>query len=92
MSRPSFSLRKISLIASTALAFFLSPAHAQLTIEISGSGANRIPVAIADFVGEAGLSRALTSVVRSDLERSGLFRLINAGGTMDESTSPVFAD
>ena len=92
MSRPSFSLRKISLIASTALAFFLSPAHAQLTIEISGSGANRIPVAIADFVGEAGLSRALTSVVRSDLERSGLFRLIDAGGTMDESTSPVFAD
>ena len=92
MSRPSFSLRKISLIASAALAFFLSPAHAQLTIEISGSGANRIPVAIADFVGEAGLSRALTSIVRSDLERSGLFRLIDAGGTMDESTSPVFAD
>ena len=83
MFRPSLSLRKISLIASSALAFFLSPAHAQLTIEISGSGANRIPVAIADFVGEAGLSRALTSVVRSDLERSGLFRLIDAGGTMD---------
>ena len=93
MFRPSLSLRRTSLIASCLLAFFLPPAHAELTIEITGAGANRIPVAIADFAGEAGLSRALSSVVRNDLERSGLFRLIDpAGAAMDESTAPAFAD
>ena len=93
MLRPLLSLRAASLIASTVLAFFLSPAHAELTVEITGAGANRIPVTIADFVGDPGVSRALTSVIRSDLERSGLFRLIEAPvAPMDESASPVFAD
>ena len=70
-----------------------APAHAELTIEITGAGANRIPVAIADFGGDAGLSRALTSVVRGDLERSGLFRMVDASGAaLNESTPPVYAD
>ncbi len=96
MFRPSLSLRGLSLIASSVLAFSaLSPvpARAELTIEITGAGANRIPVAIADFGGEPGLSRALTSVVRGDLERSGLFSLIDTtGAAMTETTSPAFAD
>ena len=96
MFRPSLSLRGLSLIASSVLAFstFLpAPAHAELTIEITGAGANRIPVAIADFGGEPGTSRALTSVVRGDLEHSGLFRMIDTTGVaMTESTSPAFAD
>ena len=40
-------------------------ARAQLTIEITGAGANRIPIAIADFAGEAGVSRAVAMVVRA---------------------------
>ncbi len=96
MFRPSLSLRGLSLIASSVLAFSaLSPVpvRAELTIEITGAGANRIPVAIADFGGEPGLSRALTSVVRGDLERSGLFSLIDTtGAAMTETTSPAFAD
>ena len=96
MFRPSLSLRGLSLIASSVLAFSaLSPvpARAELTIEITGAGANRIPLAIADFGGEPGLSRALTSVVRGDLERSGLFSLIDTtGAAMTETTSPAFAD
>ncbi len=64
----------------TALLLFLSAAaHAQLSIEITGAGANRLPIAIADFAGERIVSQALTSVLRGDLERSGLFRLIDAG-------------
>ncbi|MBS1189993.1 MAG: TolB, N-terminal:WD40-like Beta Propeller [Rhodocyclaceae bacterium] len=64
-------------------------AQAQLSIEITGAGANRIPVAIADFGGEAGTSRALTSVIRADLERSGLFRLVDTTGAALTETSPV---
>ncbi|MBU0753038.1 MAG: Tol-Pal system protein TolB [Gammaproteobacteria bacterium] len=62
-----------------ALACAALPAFGQLSIEITGAGANRIPVAIADFGGERIVSQALTSVVRGDLERSGWFRLVEPG-------------
>ena len=68
-------------------------AQAQLSIEISGAGANRIPVAIADFTGDATASRIITSTVRSDLERSGLFKLIDpANAVLDENTPINYAD
>ena len=68
-------------------------ASAQLSIEITGAGANRIPVAIADFAGDAGLARALTSVIRGDLERSGLFRLVDtSGAALNESSAIDFVD
>jgi len=72
------------LAACCAAALSLS-AQAQLSIEVTGAGANRIPVTIADFGGEPVVSRALTSVVRSDLERSGLFKLV-------EQTQPALTE
>ena len=93
MLRPLLKLRGLSLIAFSALALLHSPAHSELTIEISGAGANRIPLAIADFGGDAASSRALTSVIRSDLDHSGLFKLIDTGGVaMTESSSPAYGD
>lgn len=68
-------------------------AHAQLSIEITGAGANRIPVAIADFLGDGAASRIVTATVRSDLERSGLFRLVDTtGAALDENSPLNFAD
>lgn len=67
-----------TLLVSGSL--LLSVAHAQLTIEISGGGASRIPVAIAPFAGDGLLPQALAGVVRADLERSGLFRMIETAG------------
>lgn len=68
-------------------------AQAQLSIEITGAGANRIPVAIADFTGDAAASRVITSTVRADLERSGLFKLIDTGSAvLDENTAVNYAD
>ncbi|MDR1890012.1 MAG: Tol-Pal system beta propeller repeat protein TolB [Zoogloeaceae bacterium] len=64
-------------------------AHAQLAIEITGAGAHQIPVAITEFSGDAGSSRALTSVVRSDLERSGMFRLLDTGNVTLTETSAI---
>ena len=88
-----FKLRNLSLLACTALALLQVPARAELTIEITGAGANRIPLAVADFGGEPGVSRALTSVVRGDLERSGLFKMIDtSGAALTETSSPVFGD
>jgi len=63
-----------SLLAALLLGF-AGAAGAQLTIEITGAGAQRIPIAIAPFPGEAALGEAgISTIVRADLERSGLFR------------------
>lgn len=76
----------LSLLAATAV-------NAQLSIEITGAGANRIPVAIANFAGEPAAAQVITSTVRADLERSGLFKLIDpAGATLDENAQVNFAD
>lgn len=74
------------------LAFALSTvalAQAQLSIEITGAGANRIPVAIADFAGDGAASRIVTATVRSDLERSGLFKLVDTTGAALDENTPV---
>ena len=61
---------------SFAAAVFASAASAQLSIEITGGGANRVPIAIVPFAGEGALQPGIVSIVRADLERSGLFRVI----------------
>jgi TolB protein len=48
-------------------------AAAQLSIEITGAGVQRLPIAIVSFPGEAAAG-GLTAIVRADLERSGQFR------------------
>ena len=64
-------------------------AQAQLSIEITGAGANRIPVAIADLAGDSATARVIITTVRNDLERSGLFKLVDAAGVGLDENSPV---
>jgi TolB protein len=71
--------RSLRLLFATALALLTWTAHAQLTIEITGAGATRFPVAIPVFENEGTLPRAITDVIRADLERSGLFSLVDMG-------------
>ena len=67
--------------------------RAQLAIEITGAGANQIPVAIASFAGEEALPEPVTSVVRTDLLRSGLFEMIEVGPLpISESAIPDLAN
>ena len=93
MLRSSFSHYCLNLFAASILTMSMTSANAELEIEITGAGANQIPVAIADFGGQASASRAITSVVRNDLEHSGLFRMVDTSGvTMTESSPPAFGD
>ena len=62
------------LVAAVLLCLSAVVAHAQLSIEITGAGAQRIPIAIVPFAGEGALPTGISGVVRADLERSGLFR------------------
>ena len=72
------------------LAIFLclvaTSASAQLSIEITGAGAQRIPIAIAPFPGEAALAPGISTIVRADLERSGLFRLVEVPASANPPT------
>lgn len=86
------SLKKLPLLWLAAGLIAASTAQAQLSIEITGAGANRIPVAVPDLAGDPALARALSTVVRNDLERSGLFKLIDAGAGLNESSPVNFAD
>ena len=80
--------RQFAVLCAAALSL---SAHAQLSIEVTGAGANRIPVTIADFGGEPGAARAITTVIRGDLERSGLFKLVEqAQSPLTEATSIDF--
>ncbi len=69
-------LRRWVIFLAVAAAAFAPAASAQLSIEITGGGANRLPIAIVAFAGEGAVPPGITSIVRADLERSGLFRAI----------------
>lgn len=57
-----------------------TPAHAVLDIEIFGGGATQIPIAIVPFAAEEKLNQGITPVVAADLQRSGLFRMVDPAG------------
>ncbi len=69
-------------LGSTALASL--PVWAQFRVEISGIGANQLPVAVANFRDESLAGLPLAAIVRADLERSGVFRVSAAPEAMDE--------
>ena len=75
--------RYLPLLAVLSLILLLAPipaARAVLTIEIIGSGGTQYPIAIAPFRAEGGLPQALSTVVAADLLRSGVFKIVDAGG------------
>ncbi|WP_227815647.1 Tol-Pal system beta propeller repeat protein TolB [Nitrogeniibacter aestuarii] len=82
----------IRFFLTALLSLWAFAAQAQLSIEITGAGANRFPVAIAAMEGESQLPRSVTEVVRADLERSGLFSLVELGPTpLSEGALPDYA-
>lgn len=77
-------LRGIAIIGLV----FATASHAQLRVEISGVGANQIPIAIVGFAGETIAPERITTIIKNDLTRSGMFRIVETGDIMAD-TSPV---
>lgn len=75
----------IGLVVATA-------AHAQLRVEISGVGANQIPIAIAGFAGESVEPQQITAIIKADLTRSGMFRIIETRDVLSETATVNFSD
>ncbi|MDD2844675.1 MAG: Tol-Pal system beta propeller repeat protein TolB [Rhodoferax sp.] len=71
------------ILAATA------PAIAQFRIEVSGVGLTQVPVVIAPFKGQDALPQKISEIIKSDLERSGQFRVIAPpAGVFDEASRP----
>ncbi|MFT3856170.1 MAG: Tol-Pal system beta propeller repeat protein TolB [Aquabacterium sp.] len=71
----------------------MSAAQAQFRVEITGVGTTQIPIAIGKFRDEARSPQPLSAIVRADLERSGLFRSMDASADrLDETGRPPLAD
>ena len=88
------SLQRRSLvqgIAACTLPWSLS-AWGQFRVEVSGVGLTQMPIAVATFRGEAQAPQKIGAIVKADLERSGIFRAVDAtGAVLDESARPDMA-
>ncbi len=86
-----------SVVVTTAASFALwgapGVAQAQFRIDVSGVGGTQIPVALGKFKDEARSPQPLSAIVRADLERAGLFKVLDAtADRLDENGRPAFAD
>jgi TolB protein len=70
----------------------VAPALAQFRIEVTGVGATQVPMAVATFRDEQLAGLGVSAIVRADLARSGLFRLIDVADALDERSLPVLGD
>ena len=67
-------------------------AQAQFRVEVSGVGLTQLPIAVSTFRGQDGMPQKMATIVQADLERSGQFRVIDAGAAaLDEVTRPDVA-
>jgi TolB protein len=78
--------RLTSLLFSATL-LMGAAAHAQLRVEIAGVGSNQIPVAVAAFADESMAPAQLSAIIRADLERSGVFKVIDAHQAISDTAN-----
>ena len=73
-----------------------TPARAALAIRVDQGVTEPIPIAIPDFLGAGQAGKDVATVVRADLERSGLFRSLNPASFIEKisdiNTPPRFGD
>ncbi|MEJ7139096.1 Tol-Pal system beta propeller repeat protein TolB [Amphibiibacter pelophylacis] len=80
----------MALSLSLAFASALAPLPAQaqtappLQVDVNGVGAQRLQLALGSFAAD---SSGITATLRADLERSGLFGLIDAGSGLSDSSA-----
>ena len=85
-------LNLLAVIGLTVTTFVASsPANAQLRIETSGVGATQIPIAIAGFSNENLVPQQITDIIKADLSRSGMFKIVDTGDVISDA-APVNLD
>ncbi|MDX2234499.1 MAG: Tol-Pal system beta propeller repeat protein TolB [Hyphomonadaceae bacterium] len=91
---------KAILVAVAATLAVVTPARAELEIDITRGHLNPMPVAVPDFIGtqaqEVAVGRQVAEVIRANLTRSSLFRITDPAAYLaqvpDVNTQPRFSD
>jgi TolB protein len=76
------ALRRRLFLAQAGMlgAWAATPAQAQFRVEVNDLGAAQLPIAVAAFsVRGVSVPNDVAAIVRADLDRSGLFRLVDPG-------------
>lgn len=89
MQRTPCPHRRLALAAALAWPAW---AQAQFRVEISGVGATQLPIAVARLRDEDKANQPLAAIVRADLERSGVFRMVDSTGELDELSRPAYPE
>lgn len=82
-------LRVLQKVIGVLLLVQASMAGAVLNIEIIGAGEHQIPIAIVPLGGDEKLAQSIHEVVTGDLQRTGLFRLVDPAGKLPHKLSDV---
>lgn len=98
-------LMKLKYILAVLLSVFAMPAYAELEIDVVGATREPMPIAYPAMVhngsmgslfGVGSYATKIREVVSADLERSGLFRLVDENSYIEDITSinqkPTFVD
>lgn len=83
-------MKKLSYLFFSAAVLAGAHANAQLKVEIAGVGSGQIPIAVAAFADEDVAPAQLSAIIRADLERSGVFKVIDAGAVLSDSSNVDF--
>ena len=81
-----------ALSSATLLTLSALPALAQFRVEVSGIGLTQLPIALPVFKGEAQAPQKISAIVKADLERSGMFRSVDAAGLSADETTQLDAN
>lgn len=81
-------MRMIRWIFFCAIFLATSTVNAALEIEISGGGAQQIPIAVVPFGGAANTKENISEIIAADLHRSGLFNVLETRGMANLPTKP----
>ena len=77
-------------LGATLAAPALSPAVAPFRVEISGVGSTQIPIVLGRFRDEDRQPQSISAIVRADLERSGIFKIVDGTAPTDENGLPDY--
>lgn len=93
MNASTHLLRLVLVVLAATCSLLSLSARAQLRVEITGVGSNQFPIAVAGFQKSGEAPQDVDAIIRADLQRSGLFRLIDAGAAaLSESTRVVLPE
>ena len=78
-------MKKFTKLMLTGAMLVHGTAFAQMRVEVVGVGSNQIPIAVAIFADENVAPADISDIIRADLERSGVFKVIDGAAVLSET-------